>query len=209
MKDSTSISAHSGRLRGCAGAILAMPVALGAFTNVARAQVARVSSVERTVEKRGRSARWHAARAGTALNVGDRLRTGRRSKADVKFVDGSILRLGQMSSIEIQSGRRVRLTSGKMLFAHLKPGRVLTSSGTAQVKGYWAWQSTLANNFIGTGMAIQGAGGSMASTLSSFISGSRGAGTPCVMPAWRSTAVPWAAPSRAAAGASTGRGDGF
>jgi len=98
--------------------------------------VACVASVQRLVQKRSGAGPFRRAAPGTALGVGDILRTGKRSKADLKFSDGSLLRLGQLSSIEIQSAREVRLIGGRVLFSALKPGLVLRgSAGTAKIRG--------------------------------------------------------------------------
>ncbi|MBV9866264.1 MAG: FecR domain-containing protein [Abitibacteriaceae bacterium] len=100
------------------------------------AQVARLGPVQHITEKKmGNDAAWQSAATGAALNVNDRLRTGKRSKADVRFTDGSLLRLGQLSSIEVRSAKGVALTGGQLMFAMLKPGRVLAGSATAEIKG--------------------------------------------------------------------------
>lgn len=96
---------------------------------------ARVSRVQRVVEARGETGAFRRTREGAALRVGDALRTGRRSKADVRFADGSLLRLGQLSSVELRSSKGVRLTGGQLLFSMLKPGRVLAGTAAAEIKG--------------------------------------------------------------------------
>jgi hypothetical protein len=112
----------------CAGAMMwvTMPSS--------QAQVARVAKVQRTVEVRDAAA-WRRTREGASLNVGNRLRTGKRSKADLKFADGSLIRLGALSSIELQSLRGVRLSSGQILFSALNPLRILAGTGTAEIRG--------------------------------------------------------------------------
>ncbi|MBV9470641.1 MAG: FecR domain-containing protein, partial [Abitibacteriaceae bacterium] len=101
-----------------------------------RAQVARVAALERVTERKvGADAPWRQAHNGDALNVNDRFRTGKRSKADLKFTDGSLLRLGQLSSVEIRSAKGVTLMGGQLLYAALKPGRVLAGAATAEIKG--------------------------------------------------------------------------
>ena len=96
---------------------------------------ARVSKVQRTVEARVGTGAFRKTREGAALRVGDTLRTGRRSKADVRFADGSLLRLGQLSTVELRSSKGVRLTGGQLLFSMLKPGRVLAGTAAAEIKG--------------------------------------------------------------------------
>ncbi|MDF2440493.1 MAG: hypothetical protein JWN98_1477 [Abditibacteriota bacterium] len=101
-----------------------------------QAQVARVAAVQRITEKRaGADAAWASAGAGTSLGINDRFRTGKRSKADVKFTDGSLLRLGQLSSIEVRSTKGVALLGGQLLFSALRPGRVLAGTAAAEIKG--------------------------------------------------------------------------
>jgi hypothetical protein len=109
--------------------------ALSATTSAARAQVARVASVQRTVEIRTGNGPWRKVGAGASLGINSSLRTGKRSKADMKFADGSLLRLGQLSSIVIQSAKGVRLTGGQVLYSALRPGRILAGSGSAEIKG--------------------------------------------------------------------------
>jgi hypothetical protein len=100
------------------------------------AQLARVTATERTTEKRvSASGSWQKATRGEALGVGDGLRTGRRSKADLKFADGSLLRLGQLSTVELKSAKGASLTGGRLLFSMLKPGRVLAGTAAAEIKG--------------------------------------------------------------------------
>jgi hypothetical protein len=97
--------------------------------------VARVASVQRKVEKRGRATPWREVGAGASLGIGEGLRTGKRSKVDMKFADGSVLRLGQLSSIEIQSAKGARLIGGQVLFSQLRPGRILAGSAAAEIRG--------------------------------------------------------------------------
>ncbi len=101
----------------------------------ASAQLARVTATERVTEKRVGTASWQKAARGEALGVGDGLRTGRRSKADLKFADGSLLRLGQLSTVELKSAKGASLTGGRLLFSMLKPGRVLAGTAAAEIKG--------------------------------------------------------------------------
>ncbi len=123
-------------------AIAASVVAILLFCNSRDAQaqgtaraVARVAVVQRVTEKRSGTATWVKAGLGDALNVGDGFRTGKRSKADIKFGDGSLLRLGQLSSVEMRGTRRTSLLRGQLLFSALRPGRVLAGAAAAEVKG--------------------------------------------------------------------------
>lgn len=102
-----------------------------------QAQVARVAAVQRVIEtKNGAAGAWHKAGSGAKLGVDDRLRTGKRSKADIKFSDGSLLRLGQLSSVEIRGAKNVALTGGQVLFSAIRPGtRIVAGAAAAEIKG--------------------------------------------------------------------------
>lgn len=127
-----SIKSWGGRV-----VIAALAVTLGLVVSpAAHAQIARVAAVEHVTEKRaGTVGAWRAAAVGTALQLEDRFRTGKRSKADIKFTDGSLLRLGQLSSVEMRGTKSVALTGGQLLFVALRPGRVLAGSATGEIKG--------------------------------------------------------------------------
>ncbi len=61
------------------------------------------------------------ARIGDALYKGDLVRTKRRSKAVIKLIDGSLIRLDQRSRLEIEgidrnSGTNLNMPRGKVLF---------------------------------------------------------------------------------------------
>lgn len=100
------------------------------------AVVARVTQVERDVQKKAAgAARFRSVRVGDALRIGDALRTGKRSKVDLKFSDGSWLRLGQLSLVQISSAKEARLVGGSVLFSKLKPGRVVAGAAAAKIKG--------------------------------------------------------------------------
>ncbi|MBV9470642.1 MAG: FecR domain-containing protein [Abitibacteriaceae bacterium] len=111
-----------------------LSVGLGA--SVAQAQVARVASTQLITEKKtGDAGAWQRAGVGAPLNVDDRFRTGKRSKADLTFTDGSLLRLGQLSSVAIRSAKGVQISGGQVMAVMLKPGRVLAGAATAEIKG--------------------------------------------------------------------------
>ena len=59
-------------------------------------------SAEGTVElSHAGEASWHAAQAGQLLAVGDRLRTGRHSRATVRLADLSVFRVNELSTLQI------------------------------------------------------------------------------------------------------------
>lgn len=141
---SSHLACFSGRVRNCPTRFaVAFSFALVGLTSAAQAQIATVGVIERTVEKRTGAGAWADAKKGEKLSQGDGLRTGKRSKADALFRDGSLVRLGQLSSLDIQSGNaeatRVRLQDGRIILVK-KPGsggtaRVLTGTGAAEIKG--------------------------------------------------------------------------
>ena len=74
-------------------------------------EAAGLISVEGTVELlRANSTNWTMANIGAKLNVGDQLRTGRRSRATLRLSNLSILRVGELMSYEIEPPRT---TAGK------------------------------------------------------------------------------------------------
>src|SRR5437868_10000924 len=82
---------------------------------LAQVRVASVAAAQRIVEKKEGAGAWSRANTGTALPVDSRLRTGKRSKVDVRFTDGSLLRLGQLSSVEFNTAKGVTLAGGQVL----------------------------------------------------------------------------------------------
>ncbi len=116
-------------------AFLLVESATDAWAQNTPRSVARVALVQRVTERRARGAGWTKATPGDTLSVGDGFRTGKRSKADIKFSDGSLLRLGQLSSVEMRGTRRTSLLRGQLLFSALHPGRVLAGAAAASIKG--------------------------------------------------------------------------
>ena len=107
------------------------------LAHVAHAQtpLARLTGVLQKVEVRSGRAAFRALKMGAAIGRGDVVRTGRRSKADIKFGDGSLVRLGQLSSLEVRGPRQVEVKGGKALISWLSPGKIGTSYAAAEIKG--------------------------------------------------------------------------
>lgn len=114
---------------------LAAVAVLFFLTHTAHAQVARVTASQRTTEKSAGGADWQDAGVGANLGSSDRFRTGKRSKADLKFRDGSLVRLGQLSYLEMRGAKQINLVRGQLLFVALRPGRVLAGAAAAAIKG--------------------------------------------------------------------------
>lgn len=120
-------------------------LSLVSFLQPVQAQVvANVGAVERVVEKRtGTAGTFQSTKKGASLSQNDAVQTGKRSKADVLFRDRSLVRLGQLSNVEIESGAaeetRVRLSNGRIMFVKVPrttgTSRVRTGTGVAEVKG--------------------------------------------------------------------------
>lgn len=115
---------------------LALVGILGAQAHAQNAApVARVTAIQRVVERASGEGAFKQVKAGVELLIGDSVRTGRRSKADLNFTDGSLLRLGQLATVQMQGNKAVHLSSGRLLFSMLKPGRVLAGTAAAEIKG--------------------------------------------------------------------------
>ena len=90
----------------------------------AQSPLAKLTKVQQKVEvSSGKGASFRAITQGASIGRGSVVRTGRRSKADVKFSDGSLVRLGQLSSIEVRGPRNVQVGSGQALISWLSPGQ--------------------------------------------------------------------------------------
>lgn len=101
----------------------------------AQAPLARLTQIQQKVEVSAGKSAFRALSAGAAINRGDVVRTGRRSKADIKFGDGSLVRLGQLSSLEVRGPRQVEVKGGQALISWLSPGKIGTSYAAAEIKG--------------------------------------------------------------------------
>ena len=117
--------------------ISALTIAVGlGLTATAKAQPARITAVQAVAQKNSvDNPAWVNAPVGADLRTGDKLRTGKRSKSDVKFTDGSLIRLGQLSTLEIDGDRQAKLAGGQLLFSFLKPGRIVAGAAAAEIKG--------------------------------------------------------------------------
>ncbi|MFA0751005.1 MAG: hypothetical protein SLRJCFUN_001408 [Candidatus Fervidibacter sp.] len=68
------------------------------------AQTARISAIVRVVEfQRSGTTQWLAGKVGTSLENGDRVRTGKRSYAEVTFADRSVVKLNELSELTVHS----------------------------------------------------------------------------------------------------------
>lgn len=102
---------------------------------------ATVTKVVRQVEwQRSSTTVWQRAALNNLLLAGDGLRTGAGSHAELLYGDGSVTRMGSLTSLVLTGDRRreVRLTAGKIWLQIRKGGagmRVLTPGAVATVTG--------------------------------------------------------------------------
>jgi hypothetical protein len=80
--------------------VLSLIVLLLSACPVAAAEVGTVAAVSGTAEI-GRGSSWTAAEAGSAVHLGDQLRTGRPGAMRVVFQDDSVLNLGDDSLVTV------------------------------------------------------------------------------------------------------------
>ncbi len=121
---------------GLAIAISAAMVAAG--PTPADAQNAKVTALVLDVTHRvGANGSFVKSTIGAQLPPGSRVRTGRRSKCEIKFPSGSVIRVGERSDLVIQQATNVQLGYGRV-YAKIIAGTAATVSGTtatAAVKG--------------------------------------------------------------------------
>ena len=104
------------------------------------APAAKITAVVVSVEHRvGATGQFTRSKVGTLLPAGSRVRTGKRSKCEIRFPDGSIIRMGPTSDMVIQgvTDKNMQLQKGT-LFAKFVSGsgaRIQGGSAVAAVKG--------------------------------------------------------------------------
>ncbi len=85
--------------------------------------------------------KWARSKVGTLLEAGSRVRTARRSKAQVSFPDKSFVRLGELSELVVRvaagTGREINITRGKLYGSFVKgsPMRITSPQVTAAIRG--------------------------------------------------------------------------
>ena len=120
------------------GAVICVLIALGG--SAMAAPFATISGVVLQVTYRAPgSANWAAARVGTKLFAGAQVRTGKRSKCEVRFPDGSRVRLNELSDLAITDAgsKNLKLNRGN-LYARVIAGtgaRIAGAGGVASING--------------------------------------------------------------------------
>jgi len=118
----------------CGVAVLALLPAM------ASAQTAKITAVVLDVKCRASAAAgWAPARVGRTLGAGAQVRTGKRGKCEIKFPDGSLIRLAPLSDLTIArvAGKDLSMGYGK-LYARIVKGtttRIQGGTGVASIKG--------------------------------------------------------------------------
>lgn len=102
---------------------------------------ATVTKIVKLVEwQRYRTTRWQKASLDNLLLVGDTLRTGTDAKAELLYGDGSVTRVGSLTSLTLtgDNKRELHLDSGRV-WLHIQKGgagmRVITPGAVAAVTG--------------------------------------------------------------------------
>lgn len=90
--------------------------------------------------QRAGKARWQKAAPETVLYPGDTLRTGPQALVELRYGDGSVARVGSLTTFTLREGprREIRLDAGKLWLQIRKGGagmRVLTPGAVAAVTG--------------------------------------------------------------------------
>lgn len=103
-------------------------------------QATVIKTVKKVEWQRARTKAWQKANLDTLLFAGDTLRTGTDAKAELRYGDGSVTRVGSLSTLTlVEDGRReIRLESGRVWLQIQKGGagmRVITPGAVAAVTG--------------------------------------------------------------------------
>ena len=95
--------------------------------------------VLKVTHRMGTAGEFVKSKVGTALVPGSRVRTGRRSKCEIKFPNGTVVRMAPRSDLVITSvtERRVKLLSGQVLASVVKGtgAQIEGAVATAAVRG--------------------------------------------------------------------------
>ncbi|HEY9720725.1 MAG TPA: FecR family protein, partial [Oscillatoriaceae cyanobacterium] len=102
---------------------------------------ATVTKIVRQVDwERSRTTVWQPAGVGNLLLVGDTLRTGPDAKAELQYGDGSLTRVGSLSSLTLtgDGNREIHLESGRIwlhVTKHSVGMKVITPGAVAAITG--------------------------------------------------------------------------
>lgn len=102
---------------------------------------ATVTKIVRHVDwQRARTSHWQPAPVDTLLMVGDALRTGERARAELLYGDGSVTRIGALTTMTLigDNRRELRLDAGRIWLhvrKHSAGMRIITPGAVAAVTG--------------------------------------------------------------------------
>jgi hypothetical protein len=118
-------------------AAIAITGALIAAAPAHAQNAATVREIVRVVKVGPAGSALRDARIGAGLGVGDRVRTGSRSAAGLRFQDRSLLRVGELAEVVVTGTRRreARLERGRALMDFRTPGTIVGGYAVAAVRG--------------------------------------------------------------------------
>ncbi len=108
----------------------------------AEAASAKITAITLKVTHRvGAAGSWQASKVGTQLPPNSRVRTAKRSICEIKFPDGSRVRMGPRSDLVISdpATKQLKVVTGQV-FANIVSGtgaQIQGATATAAVKGTW------------------------------------------------------------------------
>lgn len=118
------------------GTLCLAVVVVGVMQGRADAQVAKVTFIQGTVEHLpAGQAKYLSSSVGIALNEGFRVRTGKRSRAEIRFTNNNVVTLSQLSECIIHNVRDMDLAKGKMRGEYSSAARVRSGSTVANITG--------------------------------------------------------------------------
>ena len=137
-------------------AVVCLLVALGVAVPVLAQPYAQVTAVILKVSyQKFEGGLWSRAKVGTKLHAGARIRTGKRSKCELRFPDGGRIRMNQRTDLTIgdADAKNVKLDKGN-LYARIIAGtgaRIKGAESVATVKGTTiAYDGQVLTTYVGT-----------------------------------------------------------
>lgn len=111
-------------------------VVIGTTPGRVEAQVAKITFIQGVVEHLPTGqAKYLTSSVGVALNEGFRVRTGKRSRAEIRFANNNVVTLSQLAECLIHNVRDMDLTRGKMRGEYSSAARVRSGSTVANITG--------------------------------------------------------------------------
>jgi hypothetical protein len=118
------------------GTVCLVVVVNGWMPSRADAQVAQVTFIQGVVEHLpAGQTRYVASTVGLSLGEGFRVRTGKRSRAEIRFANRNVVSLSQLSECIIHNVRDMDLAKGKLRGEYSSAARVRSGSTVANITG--------------------------------------------------------------------------